>query len=61
MVLAKKAMIVITLVDESEEKSNRELEKEIFEELSKAPIRIPWMRQVLKVEVTENFNSRFSE
>jgi hypothetical protein len=26
--------------------------KEIFEELSKRPARIPWMKRVLKVEVT---------
>lgn len=59
--MPKKAVIVVSLVDESREKSNRELEREIFAELSKAPSRIPWMKQVLKVEVVEDFESRFSE
>jgi hypothetical protein len=52
--LVKKAIIVIRLVDESGEKSNSELESEIFDELSKAPPRIPWMKKVLKVEVVED-------
>ena len=51
--MPKKAVVVVTLVDESREKSNDELEKEIFDELSKAPAKIPWMKQVEKVEVTE--------
>ena len=51
--MPKKAVVVVTLVDESIEKSNDELEKEIFDELSKAPTKIPWMKQVEKVEVTE--------
>jgi len=52
-VLAKKAIIVVALVEESEEKENVELEREILEELSKAPHVIPWMKKVLKVEVVE--------
>ena len=51
--MPKKAVVVVTLVDESLEKSNDELEKEIFDELSKAPAKIPLMKQVEKVEVTE--------
>jgi hypothetical protein len=51
--LAKKAIIVVALVEESEEKRNVELEREILEELSKAPHVIPWMKKVLKVEVVE--------
>jgi hypothetical protein len=51
--LAKKAIIVVALVKESEEKRNVELEREILEELSKAPHVIPWMKKVLKVEVVE--------
>ncbi len=50
----KKAVITITLVDESGEKSNRELKREILAELSKYPSRIPWMKQALKVEVIED-------
>jgi len=52
--LAKKAVIVVTLVDESEEKTDDELEKEIFDELSKAPLVIPWMKQLEKVEIIES-------
>jgi hypothetical protein len=52
--MSKKAVIVVTLVDESKEKSNKELEKEIFDELSKAPAKIPWMKQVKNVEVLED-------
>lgn len=49
----KKATIVISLVEESEEKSNQELEKEIYEALSEMPIKIPWMKKVEKVKVTD--------
>jgi len=52
--MAKKAIIILTLVDESRRKSNRELEREIFEELSKYPAKIPWMKNVVKVEVAED-------
>ncbi len=52
--MAKKAVIVVTLVEESEEKTNDELEKEIFFELSKAPLVIPWMKQLEKVEIVES-------
>jgi hypothetical protein len=41
VVLAKKAIIIVGLVEESEEKRNVELEREILEELSKAPHVIP--------------------
>jgi hypothetical protein len=52
--MPKKAIILISLVNESREKGNRELEMEILNELSKYPSRIPWMKRVLKVEVVEN-------
>jgi len=39
------------LVEESDEKSNREIEKEIFENLSESAPRIPWVAEVEKVEV----------
>lgn len=45
---------MMELVDESKEKSREELEREIFDVLSKAPAKIPWMKQVLKVEVLES-------
>ena len=51
--MAKKAIIVVALVEESEEKGKAELEREIFAELSKVPYAIPWMKRVLKVEVVE--------
>jgi len=48
----KKATIIISLVRESDEKSNEELEKEICAALSELPIKIPWMKKVEKVTVT---------
>lgn len=53
MNLTKKAIIVITLVDESVERSNEELEKEILKELVRNPSVIPWMKNVEKIEVRE--------
>ena len=52
MLLRKKAIIVIDLVEESVEKANEEIEKEILEELSKHPTMIPWLKKVEKVTVT---------
>jgi len=49
----KKAVIVVSLVEESAEKSSEEIEREIMEELSKYPSLIPWMKEVEKVTVTE--------
>ena len=49
----KKATIVISLVEESKEKTNQELEKEIYKALSEVPIKIPWMKKVEKVKVTD--------
>ena len=51
--VAKKAIILVELVKESEEKGNAELEREIFMGLSKVPHVIPWMKKVVKVEVIE--------
>jgi len=51
--MAKKAVIVISLVEESAETPNEKIEKEIFQELSKAPPTIPWMKKVEKVTVKE--------
>jgi len=53
MLVSKKAVIVIRLLEESAEKSNEEIEKEILEELSKHPPMIPWLKKVEKVTVTE--------
>jgi len=49
----KKPFITILLVEEAEEKSNREIEKEIFESLSEGLSRIPWLAEVEKVTVRE--------
>lgn len=51
--MVKKAVIVISLVEESTEKTNEEIEREIFKELSGRPAKIPWMEKVEKVTVTE--------
>ena len=49
----KKAIIVINLVEESVEKTNEEIEKEILQELiDDLPI-IPWLANVEKVTVIE--------
>jgi 3-methyladenine DNA glycosylase/8-oxoguanine DNA glycosylase len=51
--MKKKAVIVISLVKESEEKADEEIEKEIYEALKKEPTLIPWLAKVEKVTVTE--------
>ena len=52
-VMVKKAVIVISLVRESTEKTNEGIEREIFKELSGRPPKIPWMKKVERVTVTE--------
>jgi len=51
--MVKKATIVISLVKESAERTNKKIEREIFKELSERPTKIPWMSKVEKVTVTE--------
>jgi 3-methyladenine DNA glycosylase/8-oxoguanine DNA glycosylase len=51
--MKKKATIVISLVEESAEKANEEIGKEIYEALTKEPALIPWLDKVEKVTVTE--------
>jgi len=51
--MVKKAVIVISLVEESAEKSNREIEEEIMTELSTELARIPWLKKVESVKVSE--------
>jgi hypothetical protein len=50
---SKKAIIVISLVEESEEEANEEIEKEIFEELATMS-RVSWQESVEKVTVGED-------
>lgn len=52
--MGKKAIIVISLVEESTKKPNREIEKEIMNELSREPARIPWLKNVDRVTVSES-------
>ena len=51
--MGKKAVIVVSLVEESAEKLNEEIEKEILEELSKHPPAIPWLKEVKEVRVKD--------
>jgi len=51
--MVKKAVIIISLVEESGEVTNEDIEKEIRDELSKEPTRIPWLKEVEKVTITE--------
>lgn len=50
--MVKKAIVQFRLVEESAEKTNEELEKEIFQALSRSS-ETPWMAKVEKVKVTE--------
>ena len=51
--MVKKAVIEISLVEESAEKANKEIEKEIFNDLSEGRLVIPWCKKVEKVTVTQ--------
>ena len=49
--MGKKAVIVVSLIEESAERPNEEIEREIMEELLRKPARIPWLKKVEKVTV----------
>ena len=51
--MVKKAVIEISLVKESAESANEKIMKKIFDGLSEDLPKIPWMKQVEKVEVVE--------
>jgi hypothetical protein len=51
--MVKKAVIEISLVKESSEKTNDEIASEIFNEISEGRTVIPWCKQVKKVIVVE--------
>jgi len=51
--MVKKALIEISLVEESSEKTNDEIANEIFNEISEGRTLIPWCKQVEKVAVIE--------
>ena len=50
---SKKVIIVINLVEESVERANEEIEKEILQELTDDMPIIPWLESVEKVTVIE--------
>ena len=50
----KKAVIVVRLVEESLEKENSEIKREIIQELMDDLPVIPWFESIEKVTVTEN-------
>jgi hypothetical protein len=52
--MGKKAVIIVSLVDESAEEANEKIEKEILKELSKRLPKIPWLKEVEKVTVRED-------
>ncbi|MGD8543868.1 MAG: hypothetical protein PVG48_01965 [Candidatus Bathyarchaeota archaeon] len=52
--MVKKAVLLMRLVEESVERTNEEIEREIFEELSEGLSKIPWVAKVKKVTVSEN-------
>jgi len=51
--MSKKVILVIELVEESAEKTNEEIEKEITQAFSEDVPVIPWLRGVEKVTVIE--------
>jgi len=52
-IVGKKVIIVISLVEESGEMSDEEIKRDLVEELSEILPRIPWMKEVESVTVTE--------
>lgn len=51
--MVRKAIIVVRLIEESVEKTTKELEKIIAEELSEFPPKIPYQEKVETVTVSE--------
>ncbi|NWG10199.1 hypothetical protein HXY33_00345 [Candidatus Bathyarchaeota archaeon] len=51
--MRKIATITICLLEGCIKKSNKALESEIYAALSEVPIKIPWMKNIEKVKVTE--------
>ena len=50
----KKAIIVVSLVEESVDHSDEEIQQEIYSELSKEAYKIPWAKKIEKVTVESN-------
>ena len=55
--MVKRVVIEFSLVEESVGKVNQEIVDEIFDELSKGRIIIPWCKRVEKVAVIEDLNN----
>ena len=51
--MVKKAVIVISLVEESTKVENGKIEEEVLDGLSEELTKIPWLKEVEKVTVTE--------
>jgi len=52
--MTKKAIIEVLLVEESAEKKNEEIEKEILEQLPENLHIIPWSAEIGKVKVVKS-------
>ena len=50
----KKVLIIVSLVEESVDYSNEEIEREIYSELSKEIHKIPWAKKIEKVTVKKS-------
>ena len=53
MNLVKKAIIELVLIPEANEKSTKEIEREILAELCEDFLRIPWSYEIGRVKVIE--------
>jgi hypothetical protein len=51
--VGKKAIIIISLVEESAEKPDEEIRKDVLKEFSREPAPIPWLKAVEKVTIIE--------
>jgi hypothetical protein len=52
--MVKKAVIEVLLVEESAERTNKEIEKEMMDELSENLHAIPWAARIEKTTVTSS-------
>lgn len=49
--MGKKAIVVISLIEESNKMSNEKIKREIFEEISRDYSTIPWCKEIVEVKV----------
>ncbi len=59
--MVKKAIIHVVLVEESCEKTSKEIEKEIYAELSENLHAIPWAAKIEKMAIIENTQTSFHQ